>query len=125
MLTHEGQMWAVFSNLGSSEDFTLAGRYLMVMPMFHLGGLLPLEVAMFGGTTVVIMKGFDPNAVWEVVAKEQITSGLVVPAMLNAMLAVYDPARHDHTSIRNLWCAAAPLPITLIEQCLDKGIGLL
>jgi acyl-CoA synthetase (AMP-forming)/AMP-acid ligase II len=125
MLTHEGQMWAVFSNLGSSEDFNLSGRYLMVMPMFHLGGLLPMEVAIFGGSTVVIMKAFDPNGVWDVVGRERITSGLVVPAMLSALLNVYDAAKHDHTSIKNLWCAAAPLPVTLIEQCMAKGIGLL
>ena len=125
MLTHEGQMWAIFSNLGSSEDFNLSGNYLLVMPMFHLGGLLPLEVAICGGSTIVIMKAFDPNTVWEVVARERVTSGLVVPAMLNAMLSVYDPAKHDLSSIRNLWCAAAPLPVTLIEQCIEKGIGLL
>ena len=125
MLTHEGQMWAVFSNLGSSEDFNLAGNYLLVMPMFHLGGLLPMEVAIFGGSTVVIMKAFEPNTVWEVVSRERVTSGLVVPAMLNAMLNVYDPNRHDLSSIKNLWCAAAPLPVTLIEQCMAKGIGLL
>ena len=125
MLTHEGQMWAIFSNLGSSEDFNLSGNYLLVMPMFHLGGLLPMEVAIFGGSTVVIMKAFDPNRVWDVVARERVTSGLVVPAMLNAMLNVYDPATHDLSSIRNLWCAAAPLPVTLIEECMGKGIGLL
>ncbi len=125
MLTHEGQLWAIFSNLGSSEDFNLAGRYLMVMPMFHLGGLLPMEVAIFGGSTVVIMKAFDPNGVWDVVGRERITSGLVVPAMLSALLNVYDASKHDHTSINNLWCAAAPLPVTLIEQCMAKGIGLL
>ena len=125
MLTHEGQMWAVFSNLGSSEDFNLSGRYLMVMPMFHLGGLLPMEVAIFGGSTIVIMKAFDPKSVWEVIGRERVTSGLVVPAMLSALLNVYDATKHDHTSIRNLWCAAAPLPVTLIEQCMAKGIGLL
>ena len=125
MLTHEGQMWAIVSNLGSSEDFNLSGNYLLVMPMFHLGGLLPLEVAIFGGSTVVIMKAFDPNGVWDVVGRERVTSGLVVPAMLNAMLSVYDPAKHDLSSVRNLWCAAAPLPVTLIEQCMEKGIGLL
>ena len=125
VLTHEGQLWAIVSNLGSSEDFNLSGNYLLVMPMFHLGGLLPLEVAIFGGSTVVIMKTFDPNEVWNVVGRERVTSGLVVPAMLNAMLNVYDPEKHDLSSIRNLWCAAAPLPVTLIERCMEKGIGLL
>lgn len=125
MLTHTGQMWAIMSYLGSSEDFRLGDRYLMVMPLFHLGGLLPMENSVFGGTTMVIMKAFEPNAVWEVIAKEQITSGLVVPAMLNAMLSVHSDANHDHSSLRNLWSAAAPLPVTLIEQCEAKGIEML
>ncbi len=125
MLTHAGQMWAIMSYLGSSEDFRIRDRYLMVMPLFHLGGMLPMENSVFGGTTMVIMKAFDPTAVWEVISKEQITSGLVVPAMLNAMLSVHDETRHDHSSLRNLWSAAAPLPVTLIEQCEAKGIEML
>jgi acyl-CoA synthetase (AMP-forming)/AMP-acid ligase II len=125
MLTHAGQLWAIMSYLGSSSDFRLGDRYLMVMPLFHLGGVLPMENAVFGGCTMIIMKAFDPNAVWDVVAKERVTSGLVVPAMLNAMLTVHDPVRHDSSSMNSLWCAAAPLPVTLIEQCRDRGIGLL
>ncbi len=125
MITHSGQMWALMAYLGSSEDFRLGDRYLMVMPMFHLGGMLPLENCIFGGSTLVIMKAFDPNGVWEAIQAERITSGLVVPTMLNAMLQVHDPARHDHTSLKNLWSAAAPLPVTLIEQCEAKGIGML
>ncbi len=125
MLTHDGQMAAILSYLGSSTDFRLGDRYLMVMPLFHLGGLLPMENCVFGGSTLVILKAFDPNRVWEVIGSERITSGLVVPAMLNAMLAVHDPARHDHSSLNNLWSAAAPLPVTLIEQCEAKGIDML
>ncbi len=125
MLTHGGQMASILSYLGSSTDFRLGDRYLVVMPLFHLGGLLPMENCIFGGTTLVIMKAFDPTRVWEVIASEHITSGLVVPAMLNAMLAVHNPAQHDHSSLKNLWSAAAPLPVTLIEQCEAKGIDML
>ncbi len=125
MLTHDGQMAAILSYLGSSTDFRLGDRYLMVMPLFHLGGLLPMENCVFGGSTLVIMKAFDPSRVWEVIGAEHITSGLVVPAMLNAMLQVHDPSRHDHSSLNNLWSAAAPLPVTLIEQCEAKGIDML
>ncbi len=125
MLTHAGQFAAIMSYLGSSTDFRLGDRYLMVMPLFHLGGLLPMENAVFGGTTIVIMKAFDPAGVWDAIKTERITSGLVVPAMLNAMLAVHDPTQHDHSSLKNLWSAAAPLPVTLIEQCEAKGIDLL
>jgi acyl-CoA synthetase (AMP-forming)/AMP-acid ligase II len=125
MLTHEGQLWAVFSNMGSATDWNLGNRYLLVLPLFHLGGMLPMEVAIFSGTTIVIMKAFDPEAAWAVVADERITGGLLVPSMLNAMLAVYNPQRHNTSSVKNFWCAAAPLPLTLIEQCIERGIGLL
>ena len=125
MLTHAGQLAAIMSYLGSTTDFRLGDRYLMVMPLFHLGGLLPMENAIFGGTTIVIMKAFDPAGVWDAIENEQITSGLVVPAMLNAMLGVHDPAKHDHSSLKNLWSAAAPLPVTLIEQCEARGIDML
>jgi acyl-CoA synthetase (AMP-forming)/AMP-acid ligase II len=125
MLTHAGQMWSIMSYLGSSEDFRLGDRYLMVMPLFHLGGLLPMENCIFGGSTIVIMKAFDPNAVWDVIGAEKVTSGLVVPAMLNLMLSVHNTEKHDHSSLKNLWSAAAPLPVTLIEQCEAKGIEML
>lgn len=125
MLTHEGQLFAIMSNIGSSEDFRLRDRYLLALPLFHLGGILPLEVAMFSGTTVILLRTFHPDQIWDVIAKERIKSGLIVPAMLNAMLAAHDPARHDHSSIENLWVAAAPVPVTLLEQCREKGIGIL
>jgi acyl-CoA synthetase (AMP-forming)/AMP-acid ligase II len=125
MLTHAGQMWSIMSYLGSSEDFRLGDRYLMVMPMFHLGGLLPMENCIFGGSTLVIMKGFDPVGVWNAIGAERVTSGLVVPAMLNAMLSAHNAEIHDHSSLKNLWSAAAPLPVTLIEQCEAKGIDML
>jgi acyl-CoA synthetase (AMP-forming)/AMP-acid ligase II len=125
MLTHESQMFAALSTVGSSNDFNLGDRYLLVMPMFHLGGLQPMEVCLYQGVTLVLMRAFDPRAVWEIIGRERITSGLFVPAMLNAMLAAHDPAVHDHSSIRNLWTAAAPVPVTLLDQLAAKGIGVL
>jgi acyl-CoA synthetase (AMP-forming)/AMP-acid ligase II len=125
MLTHESQMFAALSTTGSSNDFNLGDRYLLVMPMFHLGGLQPMEVSLYQGVTLVLMRAFDPMAVWEIIGRERITSGLFVPAMLNAMLAAHDSEVHDHSSIRNLWTAAAPVPVTLLEQCAAKGIGVL
>ncbi len=67
----------------------------------------------------------EPNTMWDVIVEERVTSGMVVPAMLSALLTVHDPKRHHHPSLRNLWCAAAPLPLTLIEECIKRGIGLL
>ena len=125
MLSHEGQLFAILSQAASIDGFHLRDRYLVALPLFHLGGILPLENAMYAGTTVVLMRAFDPVRIWDVIAAERIDSGLVVPSMLGAMLAAHDPLRHDHSSIKNLSVAAAPVPLTLLEQCRDKGIGIL
>lgn len=125
MLTHEGQTFASFNYAASAQDFQLGGRYLLVLPLFHLGGIGPMHVSVMQGTTLIVMKAFDPEKVWQVVANERITSGLLVPVMLQAMLATHDPSRHDHSSIRSLWVAAAPVPVSMLERCLEKGIGVL
>lgn len=125
MLTHEGQLFAVLTQAASIDGFHQRDRYLIALPLFHLGGILPLENAMYGGSTVVLMRQFDPSSIWDVIASERIDSGLVVPSMLNAMLAVFDPVKQDCSSIKALSVAAAPVPLTLLEQCRDKGIALL
>ena len=125
MLSHEGQLFAILSQAASIDGFHLRDRYLVALPLFHLGGLLPLENAMYAGSTVVLMRAFDPVKIWDIIAAERIDSGLVVPSMLGAMLAAHDPSRHDHSSIKNLSVAAAPVPLMLLELCRDKGIGIL
>ena len=125
MLTHAGQLWGVLSTSASADDFHLRDRYLCVMPLFHLGGINPMETALYAGSTVVLMRLFDASTTWEVIARERITSGLVVPSMLNALLTAYNSSIHDHSSLRYFWVAGAPCPVVLIEQCFAKGIGLL
>jgi acyl-CoA synthetase (AMP-forming)/AMP-acid ligase II len=125
MLTHEGQLFAVLAQASSIDGFHQRDRYLIALPLFHLGGILPLENAMYAGATVVLMRQFDPTLIWDVIASEHIDSGLVVPSMLNVMLERFDPLRHDCSSIKALSVAAAPVPLTLLEQCRDRGIALL
>jgi acyl-CoA synthetase (AMP-forming)/AMP-acid ligase II len=125
MLTHHGQFIAALNYSLSCQDYTFGARYLLVLPLFHLGGIGPMHVSIMQGTTLVIMKAFDPERAWAVISSERVTAGLLVPVMLNSMLAIHDPARHDHSSVVNLWVAAAPVPVTLLEQCQAKGIGVL
>ena len=117
VLTHEGQLFAILSQAASIDGFHLRDRYLIALPLFHLGGILPLENAMYAGTTVVLLRAFDPVKIWEVIAAERIDSGLVVPSMLGAMLAAHDRTIHDHSSIKNLSVAAAPVPLTMPPSC--------
>jgi acyl-CoA synthetase (AMP-forming)/AMP-acid ligase II len=68
------------------------------------------------------MKAFDPEQSWELMGREKITSTLMVPAMLQLMLAVLDGEKHDFSTLRWIMSGAAPVPVNLIRSYLDLGV---
>ena len=103
-------------------DMRLGDRYLQMLPLFHVGALAPLTVSVHRGATVVLMRAFDPQAVFPLIEREQITTGLAVPAMLRFMLAAGNHDQHDRSSLRWIMSGAAPVPVPLIEQYAEMGI---
>ena len=103
-------------------DMRQKDRYLNLLPMFHVGALIPITMCVYRGATPVVARAFDPTAAWTVIERERITIMLAVPAMLNFMWQVPDFERFDYSSLRWSLCGAAPVPVTLIEQYASKGI---
>ncbi|MFM7120333.1 MAG: AMP-binding protein, partial [Gammaproteobacteria bacterium] len=121
MHSHDTQYWAL-STVCTTSDFTKRDRYINPMPMFHVGALTPALSTVFVGCTHVLMRAFDPAKVWELIDSERITNGLMVPAMLNFMRQVYDPAKHKHEHVRWFMAGAAPVPVPLIMAYAELGI---
>ncbi len=121
MHTHSTVTWGCLTVIASCE-MRSRDRFLLSLPMFHVGALNPAMNCVYTGTTQVILKSFDPKLSWELIRDEKITTTLMVPAMLQFMLAVYDPSQHDCSTLR--WCmsGAAPVPVNLIKTYLDMGI---
>lgn len=103
-------------------DMRWRDRYLVSLPLFHVGALNPTMACVYMGVTQVILKSFDAKQSWELIRDEKIDTTLMVPAMLQMMRAVYDPAVHDASTLR--WCmsGAAPVPVNLIKAYADMGI---
>lgn len=123
MHSHNTQFWAL-ATVCTTSDFTKHDRYINPMPMFHVGALTPALSTVFVGCTHVLMRGFDPVKVWELIDSERITNGLLVPAMLNFMRQVYDPAKFHHENVRWLMAGAAPVPVPLIMAYSEIGIDI-
>ncbi|MDX1382046.1 MAG: long-chain fatty acid--CoA ligase [Thermoanaerobaculia bacterium] len=119
--THTTATWGVLT-INATADMRHADRYLVALPLFHVGALTPITCNVHGGVTSVVMRAFDPERAWQLVMEENVTVMLKVPAMLNFMLQVYDPERHHHEQLR--WCmsGAAPVPVSLIEAYDRMGI---
>ena len=123
MHTHATVMAATMTVLATC-DMRTGDRFLLSLPLFHVGALNPSINCVYMGCTQVILKSFDPKLSWALIGDEKITTTLMVPAMLQFMLAVYDRSQHDYRTLR--WCmsGAAPVPVNLIKAYVDMGIEL-
>ncbi len=121
MHSHNTAMWSMLTAT-STADVRWNDRYLICLPMFHVGALNPLLSSLFLGGAAVIMSEFDPVRIWEVFGEDKITITLAVPAMLQFMLLTYDPEKHDHSSLRWVMSGAAPVPETLIRTYEAMGV---
>ena len=119
--THDSVEWAVLTVLATA-DVRFLDRYLICLPLFHVGALNPLNDTIYRGGTVILMRQFDPSRIWAIFRDEQVTITLAVPAMLNFMLQTYRAAEHQPLRLRWIMSGAAPVPPSLIEEYARLGL---
>lgn len=121
--SHNTCLWAIFTFAGSC-DLREADRYLVALPLFHVGSLTPVILNVQCGVTSVVMQEFDPANAWQLIQRERVTNSLLVPAMLNFMSQVPDIPQYDYSSVRWIQSGASPLPVSLIQKYADMEIDI-
>ena len=122
MHSHRTALWAILT-VDATADQHFADRYLVALPLFHVGALTPAVAACYAGVTQIVMRAFDPVRAWELITKERITTGLLVPAMLQFMLQTRGAAGDvDSTRLRWIMSGASPVPVNLIQAYAEIGI---
>jgi len=119
--THSTTMWAMITGAATAE-MRKGDRYLICLPLFHVGALNPLLTTMYIGGTAIIMSEFDPVKIWELFGSEKVDCTLAVPAMLQFMLLTWDKENHDTSALRWIMSGASPVPANLIETYAGMGI---
>ncbi len=95
---------------------------LSVLPFFHTGGLnLYANPLLQCGGTVVVMKQFDPLRTIELL-QQSITVMFGVPAIYLFLSQQPTFAGADFSRVRSWACGGAPIPKSLLEQYLAKGV---
>lgn len=97
-------------------------RFLLMAPLFHIGGLAPLITNVHTGAMTYFLPNFDPGVVWKIIAQEKITTMMSVPLMLQAMLMVAKAMPVDPSSLVTITCGASAVPETLIRTYLEMGV---
>ena len=119
--THSTVFWALLT-LANTAEIHLSDKYLILLPLFHVGALSPMIGSVYKGNTLVILRNFDPEKTWSLIESEQVNTTMAVPAMLGFMLQVPDFQRFDWSSLRAISSGAAPLPVTTINAYMENGI---
>ena len=82
---------------------------LVAMPLFHIGGGGWSLAGLAFGATDVLVREIDPAALVELIERERITHGFLVPAVLQFMLAAPGVADRDFSSLHALLYGASPI----------------
>ncbi len=117
-------VFAAITNMMATNETGIDETTLLSLPLFHVGALTPAFQSIYSAARLVITRSFDPVKSWEIIQTEKITNTLLVPAMLQAMKAVFDPAKHDPSSMQSMVSGAAPVPVSMIEDFARMGISI-
>lgn len=96
-----------------------ADRWLVCLPLFHIGGHAILTRCALAGATAVLHRGFDAERVWHALQTENITHLSLVPTMLAQLLEV--AAVPPAPTLRHVLVGGAALPGPLAERAVRRG----
>ena len=104
------------TNLGWRDD----DRWLLCLPLCHVGGLSVLTRCLLARRTVALLPRFDPDAVLDAIVRERTTLLSVVPTMLHALLE--RDRGNALARLRAVLVGGAACPMGLREESAARGI---
>lgn len=111
VLTHDQMGFVVVNHLndlmpGTTEEDV----QLVVAPLSHGAGVHAVDQVAKGAATVLPMAGrMDTQEIWQLVERERVTNIFTVPTILKTLAEAPEAAEHDHSSLRYVIYAGAPM----------------
>jgi fatty-acyl-CoA synthase len=122
MLTHGNVIWNVY-NLMVDIDLTSEEIALVTAPLFHTAALNQvLFPSILKGGTALIEAKFDPARAIDLIEAERVTLLFGVTSMYLALAAAERFAQADLSSLRLALSGGAPIPESLLQTWLDRGL---
>jgi fatty-acyl-CoA synthase len=122
LLTHANCFWTNLSfdrTTGLRDDDVV----LQVLPQFHVGGwnVQPL-LAWWKGATVVLEPTFDAGRALRLIETQRVTTMMGVPATYLFLAQEPGFAEADLSSLRLAVVGGAPMPESLLETWIERGV---
>ena len=121
--SHDGMLWSQLTSM-STSDMRGDDRFLLALPMFHVGCLNPTSLLVHRGATGVIMRDLDMPGMFNCIDAEKISIFMAVPALLQFMLHAPEREQCDISSVRWIATGAAPVPVSLLDAWAKLGVSI-
>ncbi|HEX6349113.1 MAG TPA: AMP-binding protein [Candidatus Dormibacteraeota bacterium] len=118
MLGHRN-LFAMMQSLSLELPELVEGsRSLVTAPLYHIGGCGWALIALAHGATVVLVREIVPDQLLDVMTRQQVATGLIVPAVLQSLTRLPGVGDADFGALGNLAYGASPISQTLLEDCI-------
>jgi O-succinylbenzoic acid--CoA ligase len=107
-------------NLGWEE----ADRWLLSLPLAHVGGLSILTRCLIARRTVVLCPSADPGKIAESISRHRVTLMSAVPAVIERLLAL-SPAWKPPPHLRAVLLGGGAIPPAVLREGKKRGLSLL
>ncbi len=121
VLSHRAEL-ARYLLVPCEYDVTLRDTSVAWSPLFHMVGLEPAVAALVGGGKVIVLPDFDPARLARVVAEERIGWLLLVPGMIEPLIAQLRAQRVTPRGVKQCGAMADLVPpqqVAEITRLLD------
>lgn len=112
---------ALAQNQAETMEMRTNGRVLVMMPMFHAGGLSMMLSEFWNAGCVVLHRKFEAQEVLRTIERERIATVHMAPTIVQQVLDLPDISDYDLSSLETILYAAAPMPVAVLQ----RGVKLL
>jgi long-chain acyl-CoA synthetase len=114
-LSHRAHSW-VAETISRDRDFGPSDRMIVAAPLYHKHAMNSIKCVLVGGSTVVLMRKFEPRRYIEAINRYRTTVVSGVPTIFAMMLQHRDLlAGNDYSFVRLATMGGAPATDTLID----------
>lgn len=116
---------ANYASIGTALGLTGADTTLCFLPLFHTAGInLHALPTLFAGGRVLLLDGFDAEAILGLIEARRLDALFAVPTVYQALLEHPRFAAAPVAEVRHWGCGGAPLPDCLVERYRALGVRL-
>ncbi len=116
--THSS-LTAALNSCFAEQAFRHNSTLCLVVPLFHISGILSMSATLRSGGTLVIMPSFKPTQILAAISEHTIDSIVLVPTMCQLLISDKQFETFDISALKNILYGGSPISSKLLADLLE------